>query len=324
MKIAFIYRQPSVGGYSIEGLFKIIGNELRNQGECVIDYRMGPRIRLLLDWFFLWRMNADIYHVTGDVNYAILGLPRHKTILTIHDIGNYLFGLVGIKHWLYKWLWLFLPLRSARRVTAVSTATRDHIVQHLGFPPERITVIDNCHHPIYRPVPKPFNAACPRILQVGTQPYKNVPRLIRALQGIPCRLVLIGKLDADIMAALDDSGVEIENHVGISQQALFEQYVAADLVTFISIGEGFGLPIIEAQAMARSLVTANIPPMSVAAGEGACLVDPLDVDSMRGGIVRLINDDAFRDEVIRMGLENVAAYSPGTVAKQYLKLYQTL
>jgi glycosyltransferase involved in cell wall biosynthesis len=137
-------------------------------------------------------------------------------------------------------------------------------------------------------------------------------------------LVLIGKLDADIMAARDDTGVEIENHVGISQQALFDQYVAADLVTFISIGEGFGLPIIEAQAMARPLVTANIPPMSVAAGEGACLVDPLDLDSMRGGIVRLINDDAFRNEVIRKGLENVTAYSPETVARQYLKLNQTL
>jgi glycosyltransferase involved in cell wall biosynthesis len=112
--------------------------------------------------------------------------------------------------------------------------------------------------------------------------------------------------------------------VGISQQALFDQYVAADLVTFISIGEGFGLPIIEAQAMARPLVTANIPPMSVAAGEGACLVDPLDLDSMRGGIVRLINDDAFRNEVIRKGLENVTAYSPETVARQYLKLNQTL
>jgi glycosyltransferase involved in cell wall biosynthesis len=324
MKIVHIHRQPRPGAFSIETLFQAIAGELRIQGVTLIEYELGPRARLFSDVLALRDMNADVYHITGDVHYLAFFLPSSRTVLTIHDIRHYLFDLRGWRKFLYRWLWLSGPMRMARRLTAISAATRDHIVEHLGFPAERVAVIDNCHHPIYRPILKPFDSACPRILQVGAKPHKNVPRLIRALKEIPCRLVLIGELDSDIIAARDETGVAIENHVGISRQELFEQYSDADLVAFVSIGEGFGLPIIEAQAMARPLITANIPPMSVAAGDGACLADPLDVASIRAGILRLIQDADYRNGVIRSGLSNVAAYSPEFVASRYLDVYKTM
>lgn len=324
MKIVHIYRKRRAGAFSIENLFQSVAGELRKQGLTVIDYEVGSRAHLLADVWALRGLKADIYHITGDVNYLAFFLPRSRTVLTIHDIGHYLFALRGWRKLLYRWLWLSGPMHMARWLTAVSTVTRSYIVEHLGYPAERITVVDNCHHPIYRPTFKSFDSGSPRILQVGTKPYKNVPRLIRALQGIPCRLVLIGEFDSEIIAAQDETGVVIENHVGISQQTLFEQYLAADLVAFVSIGEGFGLPIIEAQAMARPLITANIPPMSVAAGNGACLADPLDVASIRAGILRLIQDADYRDGVIKNGLSNVADYSPERVAGKYIEVYKTL
>lgn len=324
MKIVYIYRQPRPGAYSIENLFHTVAEELRRQGEMVIDYELGPRSQLWADIRALRQLKADSYHVTGDVNYLVLFLPWHKTVLTVHDIGHYLFGLKGWRRQVYKWVWLVLPMRLARRATAVSATTRDHIVEYLGIPAERITVVDNCYHPMYRPTPKMFNTGCPRILQVGTKPYKNVPRLIRALQGIPCQLVLIGELDTEITTALAETGVAYENQVGISQEALFQHYVEADMVAFVSIGEGFGLPIIEAQAMARPLITANIPPMSVAAGPGACLADPLDVESIRASILRLIMDETYRQQVVADGLKNVARYSPAEIAEAYLNQYHKL
>jgi len=324
MKIVYIYRQPRSGAFSIENLFHTVAEELRSQGERVINYELGPRSQLLSDILALWKLKADVYHVTGDVNYLVLLLPWRKAVLTVHDIGHYLFGLQGWRRQVYKWIWLILPMRIAQRVTAVSAATRDHIVEYLDIPADRITVVDNCYHPMYRPIPKVFNAICPRILQVGTKPYKNVPRLVRALQGISCQLVLIGELDTEITTALAETGVAYENHIGISQDALFQHYVEADMVAFVSIGEGFGVPIIEAQAMARPLITANIPPMSVAAGPGACLANPLDVASIRAGILRLIGDETYRQRVVADGLKNVARYSPATIAQAYLQLYREI
>ena len=278
----------------------------------------------IVDIRSLRQLKADIYHVTGDVNYVVALLPWRKTVLTVHDIGHYLFGLQSWRRQLYKWIWLIFPMRLAQRVTAVSAATHDHIVEYLGIRSERISVINNCYHPMYRPTPRVFNSSCPRILQVGTKPYKNVPRLIRALQGISCQLVLIGELDTEITTALAETGVAYENQIGISQDELFQHYVEADVVAFVSIGEGFGVPIIEAQAMTRPLITANIPPMSVAAGGGACLADPLDVESIRAGLLKLIGDETYRQQVVTNGLQNVGQYSPEKIAKDYLQLYRKM
>ena len=83
-------------------------------------------------------MGADIYHITGDINYLALFLPRKKTILTVPDIGHYLYGLTGLKRWVYKWIWLMLPLHFVRFATAISQSTFDCIVQKLGIQKEKI------------------------------------------------------------------------------------------------------------------------------------------------------------------------------------------
>jgi len=321
MKVVYVHRPVQPGAYSIENLFNTLADELRQQGVMIIDYELGPRAHILSDLRALRRIDADVFHITGDVNYWASLLPRGKTVLTVHDIGHYLFGLKGWRRWVYKWLWLLLPMRMAGRVTAVSAVTRDQIVEHFDISSEGITVIENCYNPIFRSVPKVFNITSPSILQVGSRPYKNVPRLIRALQGISCTLVVIGELDEEIKTALSETGVLCENYIGLRQEALLQQYVEADLVAFVSIGEGFGVPIIEAQAIGRPLITANIPPMSVVAGDRACLVDPTDLASIRAGIIKIISDESYRNQVVAKGLKNVVGYSPTAIAQRYLQLY---
>lgn len=321
MKVVFIHRSPRAGGFSLEELFHTVAAELRCAVD-VVEYQAGPRKSILADAWHLRKMNADVYHVTGDITYIGLFLPWHKTVLTIPDIGHFLFGLRGVKRWFYKWFWMVWPIRAARAVTSISRATEDHIVQHLRIDRSHITTIDCCYSPLFKVVERPFHSACPVILQVGTTPYKNVPRLIAALKGIPCKLVLIGQLDESLLNVLSEGGVEYVNRVNLSHAEIAQAYVDCDMVAFVSVGEGFGVPIIEAQASGRPLITANIAPMSVVAGEGACTVSPLDVTEIRAGILRILRDDKFRTSVVEAGLRNAARFSPHEISQQYLTLYE--
>jgi glycosyltransferase involved in cell wall biosynthesis len=321
MKVVFVHRQRRRGAYSIEGLFRTVASELREQVQTV-EYEAGSRWHILRDIRRLRSLQADVYHVTGDVHYLAFCLPAKKTVLTVHDINHYLRDLRGIKRWIYKWIWLMWPIRTAGAVTAVSIETRENIVRHLAISDRPIDVIENCHSDIFRPVQRPFNESCPVILQIGTQPHKNVPRLAEALQGIRCRLVLIGRLEPGLKKKLAECGVDYESHEDLTQEQLYRQYVDCDMVTFVSLAEGFGVPIIEAQATGRPLVTTDISPMRDVARDGACLVDPFDVSQIREGILRIIGDSKYRSELVDRGLRNVARYSPAAVSGRYLELYR--
>lgn len=323
MKIVLIYRRPAAGAYSIEAIFHSVAAELR-KGSEVIEYQAGARWELPLDVWRLRQMNADVYHLTGDINYLSLFLPHRKTVLTVHDIGHYLFGLSGVKRWTYKLLWLLWPIRRVRAVTTVSKETNDNIRKHLSVNGAHIETIENCHSALFKPSSRPFNSDCPVILQVGTKPYKNVPRLIEALRGIKCRLVLVGEVDEALRRLIRENGVESVNHVNLSHEEIARQYAACDIVSFVSLGEGFGVPIIEAQACGRPLITAAASPMREVAGEGACLADPLDASQIRAGIVRIIEDPQYRDQLVASGLRNIERYSPAGISNRYLDLYRRI
>lgn len=323
MKVAIVYRHSRKDAFSIEELFHSIANELGKHIE-VIEYETGSRWGMLRDAWRLRQINANFYHVTGDINFFVLLLPLMKTVLTVHDIGHYLFGLRGLKRWIYKYLWLVWPTRAARAVTAVSQETKNSIVKHLGFPGGEIEVIENCYSPIFKPTQRSFNAGCPVILQIGTKPYKNVPRLASALRGIKCKLVLIGNLDDPLKKQLIECGINYENRANLSHEEIVAEYANCDLVSFVSIGEGFGVPIIEAQASGRPVITSNVSPMREVAGTGACLVNPLDVSQIRAGIRKIISDADYRNTLVEQGLRNAARYSPATISGQYLNLYKRL
>jgi glycosyltransferase involved in cell wall biosynthesis len=120
---------------------------------------------------------------------------------------------------------------------------------------------------------------------------------------------------------LESADVPYTTAENLSEQQMVEEYRHADLVSFTSIYEGFGMPIVEAQWVERPVVTSNVSSMPEVAGDGACLVDPYDVTSIRRGLERVMGDADYRSELIEAGRANRARFSLPTVAGQYLDLY---
>jgi len=60
------------------------------------------------------------------------------------------------------------------------------------------------------------------------------------------------------------------------------------------------------------------------AGEEACLVDPYNIASIRAGIIKVIADAQYRENLITKGLENVKRFSPEKIAGEYLRLYKEI
>jgi glycosyltransferase involved in cell wall biosynthesis len=194
----------------------------------------------------------------------------------------------------------------------------------VAVPENKVRVIPNIASSIFQPCRRPFNADCPRILHIGTKANKNLPRLVQALRGIRCHLHVVGRLSDRQVDELRGAGIDFSTSCGLSEQQMYASYCAADLVSFVSTYEGFGLPILEANAVGRPVVTSNVSSMPEIAGQAACLVDPLDVGSIRDGIRHVIEETPYRDELIQKGFENVLRFRGEAVAERYLTIYRQI
>ena len=101
---------------------------------------------------------------------------------------------------------------------------------------------------------------------------------------------------------LKEYGIPYSYLSGISDEEMIRQYQLADIIVLPSTYEGFGMPILEAQAVGRPVLTANISSMPEVAGDAACLVDPYNVMEIRDGILRIISDDEYRRGLSNQGI----------------------
>jgi glycosyltransferase involved in cell wall biosynthesis len=110
----------------------------------------------------------------------------------------------------------------------------------------------------------------------------------------------------------------------LTDEELVAAYRRCDMVVFASLYEGFGLPILEAQATGRPVITSNFGAMREAAGDGALLVDPYSVEEIRAAILRIKNEPGLREELVRKGRENAERFRADAIALEYAQIYRGL
>ena len=326
-QVTFFHRKPrGNGNFSLEFIFDDVRTRLSDEIEATVHVApffsngLFRRLGIMLDA----RLHqGPVNHVTGDINFVAIGLSGRPTVLTLLDCGSIL-DTHGWRRAALRLFWFSLPMRSASIATTISDASRQDLLELTNCSPDKICVVPIAISEKFRYRPKRFEKECPRILQIGTAPNKNVPRLVEALRGQACKLAILGPLSRELGAVLRENGIDFEHLQHLPLDDVVSEYEKADIVAFASTHEGFGMPIIEANAVGRPVICGNRASMPEVARDAACIVDPYDVDEIRAGIDRIISDDRYREVLVERGRENAKRFEPDEIARKYLDIYRRI
>jgi glycosyltransferase involved in cell wall biosynthesis len=305
-----------------------------------------PRLRRLA-------RRADLVHICDHSNAMYVpDVATRPLLLTCNDLlairsalGEFPQNRTG---WTGRLLqrWILSGLRQARRLTCISEATQRDVLRLSAHPASAVTVTHMGQNFAYAPVSevteaaaarrfgRPFDAAAfqrhglpagPYILHVGgSQWYKNragVFAMHAELQARPGastpQLVVVGP---------PPYAPGVEARTGVDNSALAALYSGAELLLFPSLEEGFGWPIIEAQACGCRVLTTGKPPMTEVGGNAAFyLSDPTDARAGAEMMAKLLaQDEAACTAESLAGTENAARFSTERMVSEYLSIYREL
>jgi glycosyltransferase involved in cell wall biosynthesis len=266
---------------------------------------------------------------------------RFRRVVTIHDLiyRRYPEAHSGVRSWGMRGL-VRLAAERSDRVIAVSTSTRDDIVQFLGTDPERIDVVP--HGLGATPAGEPTSEQELRrrhrldrrkvVLSVSAKrPHKNLVALLDALAAIPADtrpvLVLPGYPtwhEADLREHAGRLGVEDDvRFLGwVSADDLEGLYAMSECFVFPSLYEGFGLPVLEAMRRGVPVACSDRSSLPEVAGDAALLFDPDDPGAIRQAMERLLGDRALAGELARLGRARAEEFSWERSARETLASYE--
>ena len=164
----------------------------------------------------------------------------------------------------------------------------------------------------------------PVILHLGTKTNKNLERTIKGLQGITCKLIIVGNLNESHLTLLNQCKTEYINYSNLPFSKIKDLYENCDIVSFISLYEGFGMPIIEAQKVGRVVITAKNSAIPEIAKDSVHYVNPMNIEEINLGFKKLIQNNNYRNMLIEKGFKNVKRFDISNISSQYVTIYKEL
>lgn len=231
--------------------------------------------------------------------------------------------------------------RVADVVVAISEQTKRDLVEMMAVSEAKIRVVYQSCDPIFwsteqheiDPVKKKYGLPERYVICVGTvEERKNQTTAVRALAQLPedVALVIVGRprggYPQEVRRVAKDLGVAhrvvfLENASFADFPALYRGAVAS---VYMSVFEGFGIPVLESFCCDTPVVTSNVSSMPEAGGDAALYASPTDVDSVASHLRRLLDDSSFREQQIEKGRTQRLKFAPEKVSQEMLALYRSL
>lgn len=318
----FIRKKAGNNYYSVERFAETL-EKISNKENLQIRILRCPVIskgffrRLyLIIWSYF--NQGDLNHILGDINFISILMKKHKTLNTFLDC-RLLDEFKGIKNFLFKLLWFELPIKKSKNITFISNFSKLQIEKKVKFK------INNSH---VIPVPlvdnlvfKINNNKKKNVLIVGTSKHKNIKNMIVAVKDLNINLTIVGELSDDLKLFCKLNKIRFKNLFNITNHRMRRVLAKNDILLMVSKYEGFGMPIIEAQASGTVAITSNLEPMKTVIGKNGFVVDPDKPTKIKKIVKKLLNDKKLFLKNIKRGQNNSYKYLSNVVNKKYINLY---
>jgi glycosyltransferase involved in cell wall biosynthesis len=287
-------------------------------------------------------VRPDVCHFTNSL--APLHAPC-PVVITLHDMSLFVHAnLHPLKSQLFVRPIIPLAVHRAAAIITVSQHARREIVTGLHVPPEKVHVIYEAPAPQYRVITdeveldrvrQRYQLHKPFVLYVGTiEPRKNLTRLVEAFaraqrQQSDLELILVGQLGwkyASLLKTIEELqlGRAVRRLGYVPDEDLPALYTLARVLAFPSLYEGFGLPVVEAMACGTPVLTSNGSSLAEIATGASILIDPLSVDDIARGLVRVVFDDVLHARLRAAGLARSAQFSWQRAAEETVRVYDAV
>lgn len=297
---------------------------------------------LILPFMQAQRHPVDIVHATSETAGFLLPSSRASVkVCTFHDLADVDYAQAENA---WRKLGRMYRQRNHRRsldlsdaVATISSFTRNRLIDCYGPIAAPIHVVPNPCRFADPDLPAPSgeslsiaSARKPYLFHVGSFPRKNRLRLLQAYSRAvkhfnnPTHLVLCGCLNSQEERLLRE--LEIGKSVtvldDINDDLLRAYYQMAQYFIFPSLYEGFGFPVVEAQACGTPVLAADIPILREVGGDSCLYVSPTDVDAVAEKMVLMANDAELRGRIAEAGCRNVKRFTIEAWIKNHEELYR--